>query len=69
MKEPHPAVMQNMIERFYWADELYPNVSLNSNQQHQHEKLKNRLLSFVEQNLFGGEQIFTFKNYELLKGK
>jgi hypothetical protein len=68
MKEPHPAVMQNMIERFHWADQLYPNVPLD-HQQHKHEKLKNRLLSFVEKNILGGEQIFTFKNYELLKGR
>lgn len=69
MKETHPAVMKNMINRFHWADQLYPNVPLPPQKQHKHEKLKTRLLSYVEQNLRGGEQLFTFKNYELLRGK
>jgi hypothetical protein len=36
---------------------------------HNHDKLKYRLLSFIEQNILGGKQIAGFKNYQLIKPK
>lgn len=65
--ESHPAVMKEMISRFNWAKELYPHMQLNAKQQHTHEKLKYRIITFFEQHLLGGNQIFSFKNYILLK--
>jgi len=32
---------------------------------HKHERLKYRVLTFIEQHLFGGRQIFSFRNYRL----
>lgn len=64
-KETHPKVMDDFIKRFDWENELYPKNPLIK--KHKHDKLKYRLLSFVEQNLLGGKQIAGFKNYELVK--
>ncbi|HRP56467.1 glycosyltransferase family 2 protein [Agriterribacter sp.] len=65
--EKHPKVMENMINRFDWQDKLHPNISPDPRVKHKHEKLKNRLLSYVEKNLLNGNQIFSFKNYTLVK--
>lgn len=65
--ETHPQVMQSMLERFNWQEQL-DNSKYNTNRViHKHEKWKNRCLSFIEEYLLGGRKIFTFKNYELLK--
>lgn len=66
-KDTHPAVMKDMISRFNWQDKLYPNKAPDPKVKHKHEKLKNRLLSFVEKKLLKGEQVFSFKNYILVK--
>lgn len=63
----HPAVMQEMVDKFDWADKLYPNRPLNKKYKHKHDKLRYKLLSFVENNLLSGRHLFSFKNYELLK--
>ncbi|MFT3949225.1 MAG: glycosyltransferase family 2 protein [Agriterribacter sp.] len=66
-KGTHPAVMQSMIARFNWQENL-DNAKYNKNRViHKHEKWKNKALTFIEENILGGEQIFTFKNYNLLK--
>jgi hypothetical protein len=63
-KDTHPVVMKTFIDRFNWADQLkeFPAVS-----EHKHDRFKYRLLTFIEQNLLGGNQIGGFKNYTLLK--
>jgi len=66
-KESPPAAMEEMIAKFNWSDKLYPNRKPDPNLKHRHEKLKYRLLSFVEEHLLGGNQIFAFHNYILLK--
>lgn len=66
-KETHPAVMKDFIKKFNWQKQLYPH-----NQQvkkHKHDKLKYRVISFIEQNIFGGNHIGGFKNYQLIKPK
>lgn len=64
-KETHPAVMKNFIKKFDWQDEL--NSEESKQRRHKHDKLKYRLLTKIEQNILGGNQIAGFKNYELLK--
>mgnify|MGYP006266169143 CR=1 FL=1 len=65
----HPAVMQAFIERFDWQEQLrydkgpFPQ----RDRPFKHEIWKNRALTWFEQNLFGGRQLFTFRNYNLLK--
>ncbi len=69
-KGTHPAVMKEWIEKFDWEDRLQYEGGVNPKREKRyHEKLKNRFLTFIEQNFLGGRQIFTFHNYELLKGK
>ena len=70
-KGTHPKVMKEWIEKFNWEDKL--NYSSRDNnplrEKWKQEKLNYRLISFIEQKLFGGQDLFGFKNYELLKGK
>ncbi|MEO8415075.1 MAG: glycosyltransferase family 2 protein [Ginsengibacter sp.] len=62
-----PSVMEDFIKKFNWQHQLYPqNRQL---KKHKHDKLKYRLLSFVEQNILGGRQIGGFKNYRVIRPK
>lgn len=64
-KDSHPAVMQDMISRFDWADKLQYSGKPNPGRQlHKHETLKVRLISLAEK-IFG--PIGTFKNYKLIR--
>jgi len=63
----HPAVMQDFLKQFNWQQKLYPHNP--QVKKHKHDKLKYRMLTFVEQHLFGGKQIVGFKNYELIRPK
>lgn len=62
-RDTHPAVMQERIRQFNWADQLERNRQHTQTVRHRHEKLKYRLLTFIEQHFMGGRQIFSFKNY------
>ncbi len=64
-KETHPAVMKDFINQFNWHDQLQRKDLWIT--KHKHDKLKYRLLSFVENKFFGGKQIAGFKNYQLIK--
>ena len=68
-KEPHPAVMQDWIKKFDWADQLHPNYKPQKYKLNNHEKVKYRVFTFIEQKLLGGRQLGGFKNYRLIKGK
>lgn len=67
----HPAVMKDWIAQFNWGSQLnYSKKELNkAREKMKHDKLKYRILSFVEKNLNGGKQIGGFKNYKLLPGR
>lgn len=64
----HPAVMTSwIIEKFNWKDQLqYTGNRDKSRPVHKHEKLKYRILSWIENNLLGGKTIGGFKNYKLI---
>ena len=64
-RETHPAVMQERIREFNWADQLERNRRHTNAVRHRHERLKYRVLTFIEQNCLGGRQIFSFKNYRV----
>ncbi len=72
-KGPHPAVMEERIRLFNWSDQLeqqYDRMQIARKNgkpvhKHKHERMKYRLLTFIEQNLLGGRQIFCFRNYRL----
>ena len=64
----HPKVMKDWINKFDWTNELqYSGKPSKTRKKHAHEKLKYRILSFVENILLGGNTIGGFKNYTLLK--
>lgn len=64
----HPAVMQEWISRFDWADQLRVEGSIPSNRpRFKHEKMKYRILTAIEQGLLGGRPLGGFQNYELVK--
>lgn len=61
----HPAVMADWIARMDWQDKLQ--YKGRSRVKHHHDKLKYRLLTFIEQKILGGRQIGGFKNYILIE--
>lgn len=67
-KGTHPAVMKGKIEEFNWQDELYYSGGYpKTRRKLRHEKLKNKVISWIENNLLGGRTIGGSKNYILLK--
>ena len=67
-KDTHPAVMQEMIERFNWADKLQMTGKPNQYRElHKHEKMKTRVHSLIEKYLMGRKTLGGFHNYRLLK--
>jgi hypothetical protein len=64
----HPAVMREWMAQFNWQSSLnYRKPALFEKSPHKHLRTKYRLLTWIEKNLNGGEQIFGFKNYKLVK--
>ena len=63
-KQTHPAVMRAFIEKFDWADQLA--IKREHPSDHKHDRLKYRVLTFLEQTFLGGRQIGGFKNYTFL---
>lgn len=63
-KKTHPEVMNDFIQKLYWRNELQ-NFDPNLNRpKMKHEKLKYRLLSFIENYLLGGNEIFGYSNWK-----
>jgi hypothetical protein len=65
--DTHPAILEEWITKFDWHDQLYPFINSKEYIKHNHEKLKYRVLTYLEQNLLNGNLIGGFKNYRLLK--
>ncbi len=64
----HPAVMQERIAQMNWKDKLQYSGRPNPYRApHKHERLKYRLLSFVEHYFLAGRQLGGFRNYRLVK--
>lgn len=69
-KETHPLVLKEWIAKFNWKDELqYTGITPKNRPPHVHEILKNRIVSWIENNLLGGRTIGGFKNYKLVRKK
>ncbi len=67
-KESHPEVMKDWIAKFDWKDELqFAGKPSPTRKKHDHENLKYRFLTWIENNLLGGRNLGGFKNYTLLK--
>lgn len=68
--ETHPSIMKDWIEKFNWADKLKHDGKVPKNRpKFKHEKIKYRIISFIEQKLMGGNMLFGFRNYILRKRK
>ncbi|MES2795700.1 MAG: hypothetical protein V4683_07040 [Bacteroidota bacterium] len=67
-KESHPQIMNTVIEKHYWTSSLRFNGPTTINRQKmKHERLKYRILIWIEENILRGYVIGGFKNYILLK--
>lgn len=65
--ETHPAVMKEWIERFNWQDKLQYSGKPDKNRlPNKHEKLINRIATYIENNILGGRELGGFKNYILI---
>ena len=66
-KGTHPAVMKQWVDKFDWADDLqYSGEVRKDREPFGHEKPKQRVVSWIENNLMGGRQLMGFKNYNSL---
>ena len=67
-KGTHPACMKEWMADFHWKDQLRysgPKKSLNPIIT-KHDKLKYRLVSWIEKNLLFGKRLGEFRNYILV---
>jgi hypothetical protein len=62
----HPAVMNDRIKQFNWADQLKDYSD--SRPKFKHEKIRYRFVTFLESKIFH-RPLFEFANYKLLKRK
>jgi hypothetical protein len=66
--DTHPTVMGEWIKRFNWADELqYAGGTNPYRMKMKHEKLKYRVVTWLEHNVMGGRQLGSFKNYTIIE--
>ena len=69
-KGSHPAALRDWITDFHWGDQLQITGKISSTRKkHKHERLKYRILTFLEEYLNGGKTIGVFKNYSLIHHK
>ena len=67
-KGTHPAVMKEWIDNFNWHDQLRDTGRISANRpRSKHNRLKYRIISFIEKYLLFGLRLGEFKNYILIK--
>lgn len=67
-KDTHPKVMENWINKIYWKDQLqYTGVRRKKENPPKHEKLKYRILTWIESKLLGGKRLGEFENYKRIR--
>lgn len=63
-KGMHPKAMETRIARLDWNDRLnFSGASLQRKFLFKHERTKYKLISWIENHVFGGRAVFQFKNY------
>ncbi|HMW37873.1 MAG: hypothetical protein K1X68_03065 [Saprospiraceae bacterium] len=68
--ETHPSVMREFISKFNWKEQLHYERNYRPQRPAlKHEKIKYRLLSWIENNLLGGSLIFGYRNWTLIRQK
>lgn len=67
-KDSHPAVMKDWIQKLDWKDQLqYSGKRKKKAQPPKHEKLKYRILTWIESNLLAGKRLGEFQNYKRIR--
>jgi hypothetical protein len=67
-KDTHPEVMKDWIKKCNWKEELqYSGKPSKQRKKHKHEKLKYRILSWIENKPFKGRVLFGGNNYIVIK--
>lgn len=66
-KGTHPAVMQEFINRFHWGDRLHFEPDYTPERPlWKHERMRNRILTWLEKNAFSGRTLFGYSNWNIL---
>lgn len=64
----HPAVMEEFISRFDWADQLHFEKGYKPTREPiKQERLKNRVLTWIERHLLGGRQLMGYSNWNIIR--
>lgn len=65
----HPKVLQPWMDRFDWQDQLRFGGPATSQipMKMKHDRLKYRVVSWIEKKILGGRRLGEFKNYRILK--
>ena len=64
----HPSVMKEWMAKFNWQDQLRYSGRISTNRpRSKHNRLKYRIISFIEKHLLFGMRLGEFKNYIRLK--
>ncbi|MBC8278103.1 MAG: hypothetical protein H8E46_07720 [FCB group bacterium] len=67
-KDSHPAVMDAKLKEIDWQESLQMSGKPDKNREpHKHEKVKYRILTFIENNILRGKRLGEYKNYNLIK--
>lgn len=66
-KGSHPGVMKGRIDKFYWKDQLTYYKRTGNRAKHKHKRPLNRLITFIEQKILGGRQLFSHSNWITVK--
>lgn len=62
----HPKVMQEFMRKMYWQEALEVSNPILNRPKMKHEKWKYRMLSFIENTLLGGKELFGYSNWNKL---
>lgn len=66
-KEEHPSLMSDFISKFNWRDQLHYESNYKVDRAlMKHEKLKYRILSWIENKLLAGKMLFGYRNWKIV---
>jgi len=69
-KETHPKVLEEWISKFDWQDKLhYEKNYIPNRKTMKHERLKSKILTFIERKLLFGLHVFGYSNWKRIKPK
>lgn len=64
----HPLVMKDRIQHFNWGDQLhFEKGYVPDREPMKHEKMKYRILTYIENKFLGGRHLFPYSNWKKIK--